>query len=54
MPVGNDKALIGTAKNVSPVDLHNVTILASVHKTTEPRSIPLKVSYFLSLGQVKL
>ena len=33
MPVGNDKALIGTAKNVSPVDLHNVTILASVHKS---------------------
>ncbi|MGB7954392.1 MAG: hypothetical protein WCF23_10445 [Candidatus Nitrosopolaris sp.] len=32
MPVGNDKALIRTAKNVSPVELHNVTILASVHK----------------------
>ena len=26
MPVGNDKALIGTAKNVSPVDLHNACI----------------------------
>jgi hypothetical protein len=54
MPVGNEKALIGSAKNVSPVDLHNVTILASVHRTREPRSIPLKVSYFMSLGQVKL
>ena len=48
MPVGNEKALIGTAKNVSPVDLHNVTILASVHRTREPRSIPLRVSYFMS------
>ena len=32
MPVGIDKALVGTAKNNSPFDLHNVTILASVHK----------------------
>jgi hypothetical protein len=33
MPVGSDKALVGTAKNVSPFDLHNVTILASVHES---------------------
>jgi hypothetical protein len=33
MTVGIDKALVGTAKNVSPFELHNVTILASVHKT---------------------
>jgi hypothetical protein len=31
MPAGSDRALLGTAKNISPFDLRNVTILASVH-----------------------
>ncbi len=46
MPVGNDKALIGTAKNVSPVDLHNVTILASVHKTNGTQIDSVKSQLF--------
>jgi hypothetical protein len=31
MPVGNDRALVGTAKNIGQFDLHNVSIYASVH-----------------------
>ena len=46
MPVGNDKALIGTAKNVSPVDLHNVTILASVHKSNGTQIDSVKSQLF--------
>lgn len=46
MPVGNDKALIGTAKNISPVDLHNVTILASVHKTNGTQIDSVKSQLF--------
>jgi hypothetical protein len=46
MPVGNGKALIGTAKNVSPVDLHNVTILASVHKTNGTQIDSVKSELF--------
>jgi hypothetical protein len=46
MPVGNDKALIGTAKTVSPVDLHNVTILASVHKTNGTQIDSVKSQLF--------
>ena len=46
MPVGNDKALIGKAKNVSPVDLHNVTILASVHKTNGTQIDSVKSQLF--------
>jgi hypothetical protein len=31
MPTGNDRALVGTAKNVGPFDLHDVSVYASVH-----------------------
>lgn len=31
MPTGDDKFLVGTAKNVGPFDLHNVTVYASAH-----------------------
>jgi hypothetical protein len=31
VPIGDDKALVGTAKNVGPFDLHNITIYASAH-----------------------
>jgi hypothetical protein len=34
IPVGSDGALVGTAKNVSPLNLHNVTILADVHNAS--------------------
>ena len=53
MPVGNDKALIGTAKNVSPVDLHNVTILASVHKNngTQIDSVKSQLFHVIRTGQ---
>jgi hypothetical protein len=31
MPIGEDRALVGTAKNVGSFDLHNITIYASAH-----------------------
>jgi len=31
MPTGSDRALVGTAKNVGPFDLHDVSVYASVH-----------------------
>jgi hypothetical protein len=31
MPTGSEKALVGTAKNIGPFDLHNVSVYASVH-----------------------
>jgi hypothetical protein len=31
MPTGNDRALVGTAKNVGPFDLYDVSVYASVH-----------------------
>jgi hypothetical protein len=31
MPIGYDMALVGTAKNVGPFDLYNITIYASAH-----------------------
>ena len=31
MPTGSDKALVGTAKNIGPFDLHDVSVYASVH-----------------------
>jgi hypothetical protein len=31
MPIGKDGALVGTAKNIGPFDLHNVSVYASVH-----------------------
>ena len=31
MPTGSDKALVGTAKNIGPFDLHDVSIYASAH-----------------------
>jgi hypothetical protein len=31
IPAGENAALIGTAKNISPFELHNVTVYASAH-----------------------
>ncbi len=31
MPIGDNKALVGTAKNVGPFDVYNVTVYASAH-----------------------
>ena len=31
MPTGSDKALVGTAKNIGPFNLHDVSVYASVH-----------------------
>ena len=31
MPTGSDKALVGTAKNIGPFDLHDVSVYASAH-----------------------
>ncbi|MBV9667945.1 MAG: hypothetical protein JO327_07420 [Nitrososphaeraceae archaeon] len=31
MPTGSDRALVGTAKNVGPFDLHDVSVYASAH-----------------------
>jgi hypothetical protein len=35
MPIGDDRALVGTAKNVGPFDLQNVTVYASAHNRNE-------------------
>jgi hypothetical protein len=54
MPAGSDKALVGTAKNISPFDLHNVTILASVHnaKGTQIDSVKSKLFPEIRPGQI--
>lgn len=31
VPIGDDRALVGTAKNVGPFDVHDVTVYASAH-----------------------
>jgi hypothetical protein len=53
MPAGSDRALVGTAKNISPFDFHNVTILASVHnaKGTQIDSVKSKVFPVIRTGQ---
>jgi hypothetical protein len=53
-PVGNDRALIGTAKNISPFVLRNVTILASVHNTngTQIDSVKSQLFPVIKPGQV--
>jgi hypothetical protein len=54
MPAGSDRALVGTAKNISPFDLHNVTILASVHnaKGTQIDSVKSKLFPLIRPGQI--
>jgi len=53
IPVGSDRALVGTAKNISPFDLRNVTILASVHnaKGIQIDSVKSKVFPVIRTGQ---
>jgi hypothetical protein len=53
IPVGNDRALVGIVKNISPFDLQNVTILASVHNTngTQIDSIKSKMISMIRPGQ---
>jgi len=46
MPAGSDRALVGTAKNISPFELRNVTILASVHKTNGTQIDSVKSQLF--------
>jgi hypothetical protein len=54
MPAGSDRALVGTAKNISPFDFHNVTILASVHnaKGTQIDSVKSKLFPVIRPGQI--
>jgi hypothetical protein len=54
MPAGSDRALVGTAKNISPFDLRNVTILASVHNANGTQIDSVKSQLFPEIrpGQV--
>jgi hypothetical protein len=54
MPAGSERALIGTAKNNSPFDLRNVTILASVHNANGIQIDSVKSQLFPDIrpGQV--
>jgi len=54
IPLGNDRALIGTAKNISPFVLRNVTILASVHNAngTQIDSVKSQLFPVIKPGQV--
>jgi hypothetical protein len=54
MPAGSDRALIGTAKNISPFDLRNVTILASVHNANGLQIDSVKSKLFAEIkpGQI--
>lgn len=53
-PLGNDRALVGTAKNISPFVLRNVTILASVHNAngTQIDSVKSQLFPVIKPGQV--
>ena len=54
MPAGSERALIGTAKNISPFDLRNVTILASVHNANGTQIDSVKSRLFPEIrpGQI--
>jgi hypothetical protein len=53
MPVGKDGALVGTAKNIGPFDLHNVSVYASVHSSngTQIDSVKSNVIPVIKPGQ---
>ena len=53
MPVGRDGALVGTAKNIGPFDLHNVSVYASVHSRngTQIDSVKSNVIPIIKPGQ---
>lgn len=53
-PIGIGRDLVGTAKNVSPFDLRNVTILASVHNAngTQIDSVKSQLFPIIRPGQV--
>ena len=54
MPAGSERALVGTAKNISPFDLRNVTILASVHNANGTQIDSVKSRLFPEIrpGQI--
>ena len=54
IPTGSERALVGTAKNISPFDLHNVTILASVHNAngTQIDSVKSKLFPVIRPGEI--
>jgi hypothetical protein len=54
MPAGSDRALVGTAKNISPFELRNVTILASVHNANGSQidSVKSKLFPVIRPGQI--
>jgi hypothetical protein len=53
IPVGKDRALVGLVKNISPFNLQNVTILASVHNAngTQIDSVRSKLISMIRPGQ---
>jgi hypothetical protein len=53
MPTGSNKALVGTAKNIGPFDLHDVSVYASVHDRNgiQIDSVKSNVMHFIKPGQ---
>ncbi len=53
MPAGKDGALVGTAKNIGPFDLHDVSVYASVHSRngTQIDSVKSNVIPIIKPGQ---
>jgi hypothetical protein len=52
-PVGKDRSLVGTVKNIGPVDVHDVSVFASAHdnKTRQIDSVKSKVIPVIKPGE---
>jgi hypothetical protein len=52
-PVGKDRSLVGTVKNIGPVDVHDVSVIASAHdnKTSQIDSVKSKPISVIKPGE---
>ena len=52
-PVGKDRSLVGTVKNIGPVDVHDVSVIASAHdnKTNQIDSVKSNVIPVIRPGE---
>jgi hypothetical protein len=52
-PVGKDRSLVGTVKNIGPVDVHDVSVVASAHdnKTSQIDSVKSKPMPVIKPGE---
>jgi hypothetical protein len=52
-PIGKDRSLVGTVKNIGPVDVHDVSVIASAHdnKTSQIDSVKSKPISVIKPGE---